>query len=251
MLELDFTIIANALIAGMLVTALHVPLGKAVLERGIIFVDLAIAQIAGLGILLATTLQLEQAWLKQVIAVAFALMGAAFLSWSEKKWTDIQEAIIGIVFILSAAAGLIIIDFSSGSSEQIKNLLSGQIVFVDSTQLIITSVIYTVLLGIWFATMQKRAAIFYYLFAITVTVSVQLIGVYLVFASLIIPAVTMRITRQASLLVGYIVSFVGYLTGLILTSLVDIPSGPAIIWCMLGVALLYLPVYKAYAKILR
>ena len=249
--ELDFSIIANALIAGLLVTVLHVPLGKAVLARGIIFVDIAIAQIAGLGVLIAASLHLEQFWLKQLVAVTFALAGAAFLSWSEKKWADIQEAIIGSVFVLSAAAGLIVIDSSSGSSEHLKNLLSGQIVFADTTQLIITGIVYTVLLGIWFGAIKKRNALFYYLFAITVTLSVQLIGVYLVFASLIIPAITMRFAKQDSLLVGYIISFGGYLSGLILTSLVDIPSGPAIIWCMLGLALIYLVVLKFYSKIIH
>ena len=101
---LDPVIIAPALAAGMLVTATHVPLGQQVLKRGIIFIDLAIAQIAALGVLLAHSLGLEgSATGVQLTAFGSALLGAFMLYQCERRWSDHLEAIIGSVFVLAAS----------------------------------------------------------------------------------------------------------------------------------------------------
>lgn len=82
---LDFSILWPAFAAGLLVTATHVPLGVQVLNRGIVFIDLAIAQIAGLGVIFADWMGIEpQGWLVQAFALLAALAGALLLTWTEK-----------------------------------------------------------------------------------------------------------------------------------------------------------------------
>src|ERR1700693_6313216 len=95
----ELGILLPALIAGLLVTATHVPLGIQVLNRGIVFIDIAIAQIAGVGVIGANFFGLEeQVYAVQISALAAALLGALFLTWTEKRWPAVQEAIIGSVF---------------------------------------------------------------------------------------------------------------------------------------------------------
>src|SRR5438270_360344 len=100
------SILLPALVAGILVTATHVPLGTQVLARGIVFIDLAIAQIAGCGVLLADRFGLEaQGFAVQVAALVAALAGALLLTWTERRWPDVQEAVIGVGFVLAASGG--------------------------------------------------------------------------------------------------------------------------------------------------
>src|SRR5437879_13734294 len=97
---LDLSILLPAFVAGVLVTATHVPLGAQVLARGIVFIDLAIAQIAGCGVLLADQMGFEAEGLAvQIAALAAALGGALLLTWTEKIWPDVQEPVIGGVLV--------------------------------------------------------------------------------------------------------------------------------------------------------
>ena len=99
----DFSIIGPALVAGVLVLSTHVPLGREVLRRGIIFIDLAIAQVAGLGVIAADNLHFSaQGPTVQIAAVSAALAGALLLTWTEKRSPEIQEALIGGLFVLAA-----------------------------------------------------------------------------------------------------------------------------------------------------
>src|ERR1017187_9586547 len=106
----NLSILIPALLAGLLVLSTHVPLGIQVLSRGIVFVDLAIAQIATLGVIAADRVGFEpEAWVAQVAAVSAALLGAALLTWTEKRWPDVQEALIGVLFALAASGGMILV----------------------------------------------------------------------------------------------------------------------------------------------
>ena len=101
-------IVLPALLAGLLVTATHVPLGMQVLRRGIVFIDLAVAQIAGLGVIVADQLGYEpQGAAVQVAALGAALAGALVLNWTDKRWPDVQEGIIGVTFVLAANAAIL------------------------------------------------------------------------------------------------------------------------------------------------
>ena len=102
---LDWGILGPAFIAGLLVLLTHVPLGAQVLDRGIVFIDLAIAQIAGLGVIAADAVGLPEGGVAvQIAAVVSALLGALLLTWTERKAPRQQEALIGVVFILAACA---------------------------------------------------------------------------------------------------------------------------------------------------
>ena len=117
-------------------TATHVPLGTQVLARGIVFIDLAIAQIAGCGVLLADRLGFEaQGLAVQVAALAAALAGALLLTWTERIWPDVQEAVIGVVFVLAATGGVLLLASNVHGSEHLRDLLVGQILWVQPRQL--------------------------------------------------------------------------------------------------------------------
>jgi len=230
---LDFTILAPAFLAGLLVLSTHVPLGQQVLARGIIFLDLAIAQIAGLGIIAAHSFEFDAGgWQIQIIAIASALVGAGILYLAEKLWPDVLEAIIGSIFILAASGGLLLLASNPHGEGHLKDILAGQILWVSYEQLIPVAVLYAVVLGVWFGVKHKHPFVFYLLFALAVTASVQLVGVYLVFASLIIPALAVRKAQKQKYFIAFVMGSIAYFVGLILSALYDLPSGAMVTWVL-------------------
>ena len=238
---LDWGILGPALIAGLLVLATHVPLGTQVLDRGIVFIDLAIAQIAGLGVIAADALGLPEGGVAvQAAAVCAALLGALLLTWTERKAPEQQEALIGVMFILAACAGILLLAGNPHGGEHLKDLLVGQILWVDRTQLMwLGSVSAALLLALrlgWVARLGRFG--FYAAFALAVTASVQLVGVYLVFSSLIIPALGTRALRgPRRMALAYGVGALGYAFGLALSAVFDLPSGAVIVWALAACAL--------------
>jgi zinc/manganese transport system permease protein len=197
----NLSILWPALIAGVLVSASHVPLGQQVLARGIVFIDLAIAQVAGVGVIAAHYFGLDvQGWVTQVAAVAAALLGALLLTFTERKRPEVQEALIGVLFVLASTAQILLLANDPHGGEDLKDLLAGQILWVPTQQLIRGAVLTALFLVVWFRWRERVGRVgFYVLFALMVTVSVQLVGVYLVFTSLIVPAVaTYRLPSSAT-----------------------------------------------------
>lgn len=239
MTAIDFGILWPALAAGLLVTATHVPLGMQVLRRGIVFIDLAIAQIAGLGVIIAAWLGMEpQGWVTQACALSAALAGALLLTWTEKRWPEVQEAIIGVGFVLAASGALLLVASNPHGAEYLKELLVGQILWVSPGRIALVALAYAILLGIWFMYGERLGRIgFYVLFTCTVTISVQLVGLYLVFTTLILPALTVRRIAGHRLMIGYALSACGYALGLVFSTWSDLPSGPAVVWAMTALAL--------------
>lgn len=237
---LEFSILGPAFIAGLLVLASHVPLGQEVLRRGIIFIDLAIAQVAGLGIIAAYRFGWQtHGWEVQLVAVSSALLAALVLSWLEKHYQQFQEALIGVTFILAASASVLLLADNPHGGESLKDLLVGQILWITWDQLLPTALVTGFILLIYLNFRQRLNHLgFYLLFALAVTSSVQLVGIYLVFASLIIPALGSAGHKKA-LLAGYIIGGSGYGLGLIASSLLDLPSGVVIVWSIAIVALLF------------
>ncbi len=236
---LDISILGPAFVAGLLVLATHVPLGQQVLSRGIIFIDLAIAQIAGLGVIAADSFGWEpNGWAVQAVAVFAALLGALLLQWTDRRFADIQEALIGVLFIVAATGGILLLSHNPHGGEHLKDLLVGQILWVSYQQLIPVAILYAVVLAVWFRVRRPSSLLFYVLFALTVTASVQLVGVYLVFSSLIIPALAVRQVQRHSLFFAYGMGAIGYAAGLAASALFDLPTGAVIVWalCMLAVA---------------
>lgn len=237
----DLSILWPALIAGVLVALSHVPLGQQVLSRGIVFIDLAIAQVAGVGVIAAHYFGLEvQGWVTQVAAVVAALLGALLLTFTERKRPEVQEALIGVLFVLASTAQILLLANDPHGGEDLKDLLAGQILWVSTQQLVRAAVLTALFLVVWFRWRERIGRIgFYVLFALMVTVSVQLVGVYLVFTSLIVPAVaTYRFRTGRQLPAGYALAIVSYFVGLALSAATDLPSSAVIVWAMAVVALL-------------
>ncbi len=229
---LEAGILLPAFAAGLLVLATHVPLGTEVLRRGIIFIDLAIAQIAGLGIVAAHMfLDMEaHGWQAQAAAVAAALAGALLLHWREKRNPERQEAVIGVAFVAAACAAILIMAKDPHAGEHLKDLLVGQILWTTWADLIPLGLVTAAVLAAWFGLKLKDSPLgFYLLFAVAITASVQVVGVYLVFASLIVPALAVAAFPRGRLPLSYGLGAAGYALGLLASALFDLPSGAAIV----------------------
>ncbi|MFZ5503242.1 MAG: metal ABC transporter permease [Pseudomonadota bacterium] len=228
-IELD--ILLPAFIAGLLVLATHIPFGMRILQRGVIFADLAVAQIAGLGVIIAGLLGLaEQSLPVQAIPFASALCGAALLSWFEQHAAEVKEACIGLTFVLAASIGILLLSRDSHAGEQLQELLVGQILWVSNSQLIATALLTVALLAMWYRFQARLNDFgFYALFALAVTASVQLVGIYLVFASLIVPALATYRSAGHRMIHALTVGICGYALGLLLSVWLDLPTGAAIV----------------------
>ncbi len=234
---LDPVLLLPALAAGALVLASHVPLGLTVLARGILFLDLAIAQMAGLGAILVRAIGGEEAgpWLVQAGAVAAALLGAAFLHWREARQPARQEAVIGVSFVVAACAALLVMSHDPHGAEHLQDLLVGQILWSTWDSLLPLASITGIMLGAWFGLGWRHSGRgFYLLFALCITASVQVVGVYLVFASLVVPA----LAAGRGLLRGWLAGLAGYGLGLLASALFDLPAGAAIVLALVAVSLL-------------
>jgi zinc/manganese transport system permease protein len=232
---IDLMIIVPAFLAGILVLITHVPLGAQVLKRGIVFIDLAIAQIAALGVIVAGMLDLDpQGWMVQAAAGSAAILGAFLLTWTEKRWPEVQEAQIGVMFILAATGGLLLLAHNPHGGEHLRDLLAGQILWVSKEQLVLPAIGAVAIIAMLLFFKERLGRLgFYLIFALAVTTSVQLVGVYLVFASLIVPALAVRnYSAKKRLPFAYGIGVGGYGIGLIISSLFDLPSGALIVWCL-------------------
>lgn len=234
----SLAILGPALLAGLLILATHVPLGQLVLARGIVFIDIAIAQTAALGVVAGHALWGGETHgpFAQASAAAAALLAAGFLAWTERRAANAQEAVIGVVFVVAAAAQIVLLGFDTHGAEHLKDLLVGQILWVAPADLVPVAALYAlVLAALAWGDLARRRFLFYAVFAVAVTASVQLAGVLLVFASLIVPALAagFAATRTRQLLYGYALGTSGYVLGLFVSAATDAPTG-AVIVCTLA-----------------
>ncbi|UCX03496.1 metal ABC transporter permease [Shewanella glacialimarina] len=227
------SILLPALVAGLLVLSTHVVLGRQVLKRGIIFIDLAIAQVAALGAIVShidhdiENIPFSHVWMPAL----FALAGAGVIAWMARKFEGELEAFIGCFYVLSAVGAMLLLANDPHGAELLKQLMSGQILWVSWSQLILPAVVSAVILAaIAIRPNLLEGAGFYFLFAIVITLSVELVGVYLVFSSLILPALALnKYLGKARLVLAYMVGVIGYVSGLWLSASYDLPSGAAIV----------------------
>lgn len=228
----DPTLLLWPFAAGILVLATHIPLGRRVLQRGIVFLDLAVAQIAGLGVILAHTLGWAAGWQVQATAFAAAGAGAILLAACDRRWPARQEALIGSTFVVAASLATLLIAHDPHGGDALHGLLVGQILWITGDDFLVALAI-TVLIGLLWRPLIARANAsplgFYVLFALAITVSVQLVGIYLVFASLILPALASLAHTHRWLLRAWLAGATGYLGGLGLSLLTDWPTGPSIV----------------------
>jgi zinc/manganese transport system permease protein len=164
--------------------------------------------------------------------------------WSERRFAALQEAIIGVLFVTSACVEILLLASNPHGAEHLKDLLVGQILWVSPHDLIPVAILYGAVLAIWRRVdLRARPGLFYAVFAVTITASVQLVGVFLVFASLIVPALAARAAAAHRPLVhGYVVGLIGYVLGLIASAALDLPTGAAVVCSLVLVSVLALAV---------
>ncbi len=243
----DWSLLGTPLLAGLLVVSTHVLLGRRVLERGIIFIDLSIAQVAALGAVLAGA----YGWAGETVAahgaaLAAALAAAGLLAWTERYWPQIQEALIGCLYVIAASLALLVLANHPHGAEQMQTLLSGQVLWVHEEHVWVTAAVYAVVLGAWAAGLRRSTAGFYLLFAVTVMASVEMVGVFLVFATLILPALAVHgLPERRGLPLGYALGAAGYALGLWLSVPFDLPAGPSIV-CTLAALALFTAVVRRF-----
>src|SRR6266403_398762 len=257
--------------ACVLLPWLLVYLGLHVVQRGIIFIDIAMAQMASLGICLAVLLHLDlESWTAFGTALAFTLVGASVFSVTGKRASQIpQEAVIGISYVVAAAAAVLLLSRAAEGDEQIKNMLVGNILLVTPRDVWERFALFAAV-GIFHFAFRRNFLLvsfdrdgayrkglrvrwwdffFYAVFGLVVTSFVRIAGVLLVFSYLIVPAVcginlAQRTTNR--LLIGWFVAWIGGIAGLFLSFWWDLPSGAAIV-CTFG-ALLILVSLLAFCR---
>jgi zinc/manganese transport system permease protein len=246
------------IVACVLLPWLLVYLGLHVVQRGIIFIDIAMAQMASLGICLAVLFHLDlQSWTTFGIALGFTLVGGAIFSVTGKRASQIpQEAVIGISYVVAAAAAVLLLSRAAEGDEQIKQMLVGNILLVTPLEVWKCFALFVAVGLLHFAlrrnfllvSFDRDAAyakglrvrwwdfFFYASLGLVVTIFVRIAGVLLVFSYLIVPAVCgINLARgtRARLLLGWTVATIGGIGGLFWSFYGDLPSGAAIV-CMFG-----------------
>ncbi len=254
-----FDLLVWPLLICVVLVGIHVYFGLHVIKRGIIFVDLSLAQVAALGSTLAFLLGFElDSSVAYFFSLAFALLGAVIFAFTREIEGKIpQEAIIGIAYAVSAAAAIMAVSHSPEGAEHIKYLLIGSILTVTPLVVLKTAVVYTLVGTFHWIYFKKFAALtfgggdvpknrrlwdflFYASFGVVVTSSVKICGVLLVFIFLVVPSVFAALTTNGiakHLILGWMFGLVGSVLGLLLSFWIDTPPGATIV-CTFGAMLL-------------
>ncbi len=248
-------------LASLILTGIHAYLGVHVVERGVIFVDLALAQIAALGATVAILIGMDPHgqgayWL----SLAFTFVGAAIFAFARTRRGHIpQEAFIGIAYAVASAAAILLMSKATGETEHLKDMLVGNILAVSQHEVLKTAILYGAI-GIFHYIFRRRFLListdpeqaeakgmsirfwdflFYASFGFVVTSSVAIAGVLLVFCYLIVPSVGAmlfadRVGRR--LAIGWTMGTLVSALGVYFSVLLDLPTGAAIV-CTFGAVL--------------
>ena len=228
-----FSILLPAFAAGLIVIGSHVVLGRQVLRRGIVFIDLAIAQVAALGVVVSHSVPgLTDGGLSRLLPMGFSVVVALLIAGCSKRWPRELEAIIGCLYVVAAAVVLLVLANDPHGAEMITHSLSGSILWLMYGDLILPfGITLLFIAAVLFFPVFLDSRLFYPVFAVMVTLSVDLVGVYLVFSTLIMPALAAsRIKdRKHALLMAFFMAAASYVVGLMLSGLFDVPGGATIV----------------------
>ena len=183
------------------------------------------------------------AWLSQIVALMFAVIAAFFFKMIENRIKSQQEAIIGVSFVLAASLAILLLADHPTGGEEIRHLLSGQMLFITWPDVFLHLPIYILILVLWFLPINLNGIGFYILFSLAITSSVQLVGVYVVFASLILPALTaLKKTRPYK--IAWISGLISVLLGILCSVIFDLPAGPILVVSYVIVTILIVLINK-------
>lgn len=250
------------IIACLLLPGILVYLGLHIVRREIIFVDLALAQVAALGTSVCLVMGHDVHDVQTYFwSVGFTLVGAAIfaLTRNAKHHRVPQEALIGIVYVVAAAAGLLLLSRTTEGNEELKRTLIGDVLLVQRDQVLKTFALFAVVAVVHFIFRKRFIALsfeperaekegwslrwwdflFYALFGLVVTSFVQIGGVLLVFSYLIVPAAAANFVARkivSLLIIGWLVATLSSVAALYASYKFDFPTGAAIV-CALGIAL--------------
>jgi zinc/manganese transport system permease protein len=238
-----------AFLVAVCLVGIHTFFGIKVLSRNVIFVDLALAQVAALGATVAFMLgHPAQSAATYGYSLGFTLLAAILLAFTRRWATRVpQEALIGVIYVVAAAAAILLIDRAPQGAEHLKQILTGNILTSGFGEIAVIVPLYLVVALIHFLLRQKLAEpgslfwefVFYATFGVVVTSSVAIAGVLLVFSFLIIPAaigVMFASTLSRQLMVGWIAGILTSAAGFAASFAFDLPTGAAIV-CAFGAAL--------------
>jgi zinc/manganese transport system permease protein len=230
-------------LACLLLIAIHAYFGIHILERGIIFVDLALAQFIGIGIALSFVFGEEKSVL---FSLLFAFFGSIILAFSKRAARHVNiEAFIGILYIFAYSASILILDRSPHGIEEFKAIMNGNILWVTPKEVLFTFLVYAAV-GIFHLLLRKQffalsfdgkggmllEFLFFASFAVILVKSVAMAGILQVFAFLIIPALIGRLffrEPMKMLLVGWLVGVLVSMGGILASLKLDVPTSPAIV----------------------
>jgi zinc/manganese transport system permease protein len=267
--------LAAPFVASLILTGIHAYLGVHVVERGVIFVDLSLAQIAALGATIALLLPITggdaHSPIAYWISLAFTFFGALIFSTIRSRRARIpQEAIIGICYAVASAAAILAMSKATSESEHLKDMLVGNILAVSWPEVGKTALLYGVI-GLFHyifrhkflaISMDPRKAeadgisiklwdfLFYASFGFVVTSSVAIAGVLLVFCYLIVPSVAAMLyadTIGRRLAIGWTMGTVVSALGVYLSLKLDLPTGATIV-CTFGLALVVMAAARPLVK---
>src|ERR1700720_1129764 len=257
-----FLFLLAPFVASLILTGIHAYLGVHVVERGVIFVDLALAQIAALGATVAIVAGMDPHGRNSYwISLGFTFLGAAIFAFARTRRGHIpQEAFIGIAYSVASAMAILLMSKATGETEHLKDMLVGNILAVSWPEVRKTAILYA-LVGIFHFVFRKKFLLislnhnkaehlgfsvrfwdflFYASFGFVVTSSVAIAGVLLVFCYLIVPSVGAMLFADRigpRLAIGWTMGTLVSALGVYLSLLIDLPTGATIV-CTFGIVLI-------------
>ena len=243
------SVLLPAMAAGLIVISTHVILGRQVLQRGIVFIDLAIAQVASLGVVISHVMtdgSAEVSLFLKLLPFTFSLVTSLLIAYLARHLNHELEAIIGCIYVVSAATVLLVLTHNPYGAEQVQHSLAGKIFWISGLDLLMPTCISLFFFLLLFCMPQlQQGWLFYPIFAVVVTMSVDLVGVYLVFSSLIMPALgSIHISGKKGISTACLLGVLGYAAGLMTACWLDLPGGASVVISLATVCI----IFRLFAK---
>ena len=203
------------------------PLGSQVLRRGVVFIDLAVAQAAAAAVIwVHFVIDLESIWLDQLAASAGALLLSLSIAGITRRWGEQREALIGLLYVIGACLAMLGANAHPHGKEKLMQLLAADVLWVNTPSVLALAMCAAVMAALRQTRWLERDAVFYGLFALVTSLAVPALGLFLVFSFLMAPA--LWIPRGLGHHTAVLAAWAAALLGLLVSWLLDTPSGPSI-----------------------